>query len=133
MKKLTNHSEGFTAIELLVFILVLAIVAVVGISNIRSLRAQNRDTARKTDINAVYYQLESLYEKNNYYPEKLDTTTLAGIDPESLKDSEDQPFNSTTGAYTYKPSGCSDTKCKSYTISAELEKEAPFTKESLNK
>jgi type II secretory pathway pseudopilin PulG len=137
MKKLHNksdaNSDGFTIIELLVFILVLAIIATVGVSNIRDLRSHDRDTARKTDVNAVYYQLESYYEKNGNYPEKLDVNTLKGIDPASLKDTDDKAFNAENGEYTYKPSNCSDSKCKSYEITAELEKEAPFTKESLNK
>lgn len=133
MRKLTHYSEGFTVIELLVFILVILVISSVGITNIRTLRAQNRDTVRKTDINAVYYQLESYYEKNGNYPEKLDTTTLKGIDPASLKDSDEKTFNEVGGAYSYKPSGCTNTQCKSYTLSAKLEKEADFEKESLNK
>ena len=132
MKKLQNNTAGFTAIELLVFILVLVIVAVVGISNIRALRAENRDAARKTDINATYYQLESFYEKNGYYPQKLTVSTLQGIDPESLKDTRGKSYNEPSSQYTYKTIGCTDQKCKSYTLTADLEKEAPFTKKSLN-
>ena len=133
MKKLSTNSDGFTVIELLVFILVLIIISVIGVSNIRNLRAQNRDTVSKTDINAVHYQLESFYEKNGYYPEKIDVSTLKGIDPASLKDSDQRSFNEQSGNYTYKATSCTDGKCKSYSATAELEKEAPFTKDSLNK
>lgn len=133
MKKLHSNSDGFTAIELLVFVVTLVLLVTLAGVNIRSLRAQNRDSQRKTDISATYYQLEAFYEKNSYYPETIDTTTLKGIDPASLKDSEGKTFNQTTGEYTYKPVGCAEAKCKSYVLSATLEKEAPFTKESLNK
>ena len=66
MRKLHTNSDGFTVIELLVFILVLSVIAVVALSNIRTIRAQNRDQASKTDINATYYQLESFHEKRSY-------------------------------------------------------------------
>lgn len=133
MKKLHAHSEGFTVIELLVFIVVLVTIAVLGISNIRTVRAQNRDTASKTDINAMYYQLESFYEKNGYYPSTIDVVTLKGLDPDSLKDTNQVPINQLGGIYTYKALGCTETKCKSFELTAKLEKEAPFVKQSLNK
>ena len=133
MKKLSQNTHGFTVIELLVVILVLSIVAVLAITNIRGLRAEKRDTISKTDINAVYYQLESFYEKNNYYPEQLSVDTLKGLDPESLKDDLGIAVNDLGGLYTYKPNGCSEAKCKSFELSARLEREAPYTKNSLNK
>lgn len=133
MKKLHTHSDGFTVIELLVFILVIVAIGVLGLSNIRTIRAQNRDNAAKTDINAIYYQLESFHEKNGYYPEKIDATTLKGIDPASLKDKNDLEVNQAGSTYLYKPANCSEAKCKSFELSTELEKEARFVKESLNK
>ncbi|MFO0971176.1 MAG: type II secretion system protein [Candidatus Saccharimonadales bacterium] len=133
MKKHTLDSQGFTIIELLVFIIVITAIAVVGISNIRTLRAQNRDTASKTDINAIYYQLESFHEKNGYYPEKVEAASLAGIDPESLKDKNNLEINAAGSTYAYKPAACVEAKCKSFELSAQLEKEAPFIKQSLNK
>lgn len=133
MKKLSLDSQGFTVIELLVFIVVIVAIAVVGISNVRTLRAQNRDTASKTDINAVYYQLESFHEKNGYYPEKVEASSLAGIDPESLKDKNNLEINALGSTYSYKPANCAEAKCKSFELSTQLEKEAPFIKQSLNK
>jgi type II secretory pathway pseudopilin PulG len=132
MKKLFTNSQGFTVIELLVFILVLVSITVVGVSNVRSLQAQNRDKASKTDINAVYYQLESYYEKNGHYPETIDVAALKGIDPESVKDDLGKKINEEGGNYTYKPTGCSESKCKRFELTTQLEKEAAYTKESLN-
>ena len=133
MKKLHTHSDGFTVIELLVFILILVTIGVLGLSNIRTVRSQNRDTASKTDINAVFYQLESFYEKNGYYPSTVDVAQLKGIDPESLKDNNKLGINQAGGAYTYKPLSCSESKCRSFELTTTLEKEAPFVKQSLNK
>ncbi len=133
MKKRLLSVSGFTVIELLVFITVIVAIAVLGISNIRSLRAQNRDTTSKTDMNALYYQLESFYEKNGYYPEKVAAANLAGIDPASLKDKNNLEINAAGSTYSYKPANCNESKCKSFELSAQLEKEAPFIKQSLNK
>lgn len=133
MRKLTKNSQGFTVIELLVVILVLAALAVIAVANIRGLRAENRDTAAKTDINAIYYQLESFYEENSYYPESLKTETLKGLDPESLKDTDNKAINESDSKYSYRPTSCSENKCKSFELTAQLEKEAPYVKQSLNK
>lgn len=132
MRKLHTHSDGFTVIELLVFILVLSVVAVVAVTNIRTVRAQNRDLTSKTDINALFYQLESFHEKNGTYPSIASSATLKGIDPESLTDTRGLLPNAPGSIYTYKPADCTETKCKSFELSAELEKEAPFVKQSLS-
>lgn len=127
-----QDANGFTIIELLVFIVVLTGLAVLGISNIRTLRAENRDSTTKADINAVYYQLESFYEKNGHYPEALSTETLKGIDPESLKDKNGITVNQDGSLYTYRPINCAEAKCKRYDLTGQLEREAPYTKQSLN-
>jgi type II secretory pathway pseudopilin PulG len=132
MKRLLRNSEGFTVIELLVVIVILVAIAVVGITNIRGLRAENRDTVSKSEINAVYYQLELFYEKNGYYPETISTETLKGVDAESLKDYNNLAINASGSKYNYKPVTCAEAKCKSFTLSAALEKEATYTKRSLN-
>ncbi len=132
MKKLSTNSDGFTVIELLVVVLVLVAIGVVAVTNIRNLRAENRDTVGKTDINAVYYQLESFYEKNGYYPETVSPASLKGIDPESVKDYLGKSISVSGSLYSYKPGFCADAKCKSFELSAQLEKEAPYIKRSLN-
>jgi type II secretory pathway pseudopilin PulG len=132
MKQTRNMNQaGFTVIELLVAILVLIVIAAVAVSNIRGMRADNRDDTRKREINAIYYQLEALHERNGYYPEKLSASTLKGIDPENLKDEQDLAVNATGSQYTYKPKGCSKQKCRSFELSTELEREATYTKLSL--
>lgn len=133
MNKIRERQDGFTVIELLVFILVITTIAVIGISNVRSARAESRDTASKKDINAIYYQLEAFHERNGYYPDNVDAKILTGIDPESLKDKNGIAINQAGGVYVYKPASCGESKCKSFQLTTQLEKEAPFTKQSLNK
>lgn len=127
-----KNQAGFTIIELLVVVLVVSVLTLVGVSNIRSVRAERRDEARKTDVNAMYFQLEAFFEKNSYYPEKLDATTLAGIDPSSLKDTKGSTIGDPASEYTYTPENCSESKCKGYELSSTLEREATYAKQSLN-
>lgn len=126
-----HNSEGFTLIELLVFVLVLTIIAFLALSNIRRLNAIHRDDTNKSHINAIYYQLEAFHEKNGYYPEKLTTTTLKGLDPASLKDTSNVAISDAGSSYKYNPRDCAENKCKSYELETSLENEAPFIKQSL--
>lgn len=129
MKRL--QSDGFTLIELLVFIVVLMTIAFLAVTNIRDLNARHHDETNKEHINAVFYQLESFHETNGYYPEKIDAKTLKGIDPESLKDTNNVPIDNPDSQYSYAPHNCDQGKCKSFDLKTNLQKEAPFTKQSL--
>jgi type II secretory pathway pseudopilin PulG len=135
MKKLshtsTHQSEGFTIIELLVFVAVIAAAGLFAIVNIRSVRSENRDSSQKTDVNTIVYQLESSYQKKNFYPKNIDATTLKGIDQDTLVDVNGIKINETSGSYVYKPLKCDGEKCQSYELIAKLEKEAPYVKKSL--
>ncbi len=133
MKRLQNNNQGFTVIELLVAILVLLVIAGVAVSNIRGLRADNRDEMRKRDINAIYYQLEAFHERSGYYPQKVSADTLKGLDPDSLKDANEVTLGQAGSEYTYQARGCKNGKCASFELSTELEREATYTKLSLNK
>ena len=132
MKKLQLNSDGFTIIELLVFIIVIVAISLVAVSNIRDLRATNRDQNSKVSINAIFYQLELFHEKNGFYPEKIDTTNLKGIEKTDLNDRSGISINQPGSAFAYKPRSCAEAKCKSFELKAKLEKEAPFIKQSLN-
>lgn len=133
MKKSAKlSSAGFTVIELVVFIAISMIVAFAVITNVRSIRAENRDQERKTDINSLFYQLEAFYETNNYYPEQLTEKTLPGVNPDVLKDSNDLSINQAGSEYTYSPEDCKASKCASYELEATLEREINFVKTSLN-
>jgi len=132
MKKIHSNNLGFTVIELLVFIIVITAITLVAVSNIRDLRATNRDQASKIDINTIFYKLEVFFEKNGYYPETIDTKNLQGLELDNLKDKNNVQINQAGSAYTYKPAGCAEAKCKSFELKTLLEKEAPFIKQSLN-
>lgn len=132
MKITKINSSGLTAIEFLVGLLVVSIIAVVALTNIRSMRAENRDTKSKQDINTLAFELESFYQKNNFYPNELNSATLKDTDQEIFKDSRGQVIGQDSVLYTFTPINCVESKCKSFELEAKLELEAPFIKQSLN-
>jgi hypothetical protein len=92
-----------------------------------------RDDERKTAINAMYYSLEEVfYEKNNYYPAYIDKDTLPYIDPALLSDPDGNKIGEAGSDYVYEPTDCREDKCTSYALSANLENEEDFKKESQN-
>ncbi len=131
MKTKQLSKSGFTIIELMVCIVVIAAISVLALTNIRGARAEQRDSQKKSDINAIFFQLESFHEANGYYPKTVDATILKGIDPDSLIDNNGKSITEGTGAYVYSPENCADVKCKTYVLQADLEKEAVFQKLSL--
>lgn len=127
----TQH--GFTIIELLVVIVLALVAAGVFLTQKSSLDAAERDSQRKTAINAMYYSLEEdFYSRNRYYPEHIDSKTLRSMDPALFTDPQGHTLDTALGSYHYDGINCTDGKCKSYSLRATLEKEAEYKKLSRN-
>lgn len=125
----TARSHGFTVIELILVVLLLLGAAGVLTWQRNNLAEGFRDEQKKTAINALYYGLEeSFYKENGYYPLTLTDTTLRTVDKALLKDPSGVMINTAGSAYRYQPERCDQNKCQGYTLSAELEREATFTK-----
>ena len=128
------RQRGFTVLELIVAIVFLLAAATIFFVQNRDLQTVARDSARKTAINELYYNLEDVYfAANQGYPEKLTAEGLKGINPEQLKDPSSRTVGDYGSDYRYEPKDCVDGKCKSYTLTANLENEADFVKDSRNK
>lgn len=123
---------GFTLIELLVVITALTILSVIALTNVRGIRAENRDSDRKKDINTLHYKLEAQYEKNGFYPKNLNKSTLPGINTADLTDSSGVVIGKSNSEYLYTPRDCQRDKCKGYKLETRLEREANFVRDSLN-
>lgn len=129
-----KRSAGFTVIEILALIVFLGTIAVLLLIQKGNLSATQRDDQRKTAINAMYYNLEEVfYEQNGHYPAKIDSKTLRAMDPELFTDPKGIKMNEQDAEYIYTPSNCENDKCKSYKLSAPLEKEAEYSKTNRNK
>lgn len=131
MKK---HSQnGFTIIELVVVIVLLCAASILFFVQKNNVQVAARDDKRKTAINAIYYNLEEVfYEKNQYYPTKLEAKDLPAMDPALLTDTNGVKIDDTENVpeYQYEPSNCDADKCKSYTLRTILENEADYVKKS---
>jgi prepilin-type N-terminal cleavage/methylation domain-containing protein len=128
------RQRGFTVLELLVAIVFLIAAGTVFFIQKRDLEVAARDSARKTAINAMYYNLEDVfYPANNGYPEHLTADQLKGLDPTILKDPNGKTIGDYGSDYRYDTKDCGNGLCKSYTLTATLEHEGNYVKDSRNK
>lgn len=128
-----KREHGFTVIELIVVILFLAATASILLIQKGNLSAANRDSQRKTAINAMYYSLEEVYfERNGNYPAKIDSKTLRAMDPDLFKDPYGVTLGEADSDYRYEGINCDNNKCKGYSLRANLEKEDDYVKTNRN-
>lgn len=136
MVSLKNRSKGFTIVELLIVIVVIAILATLVIVTFTGIQQKARDSQRQTDINAIDSHLEAYFAENGKYPSFTQLTTpsfvsanMKGLDPEALvgpKGTAIANSDSTGDAYGYvpTPSGCdngSGGDCTGFKLTAQLE------------
>lgn len=120
MKKI---SKGFSLIELLVVIGIVAILAALATFNFNTARIRARDAQRKSDLRTVRDAIELYKTDNNYnVPTSADFATLltdlGDFINGSVSDPKVQMNQASWEEYTYTPSG--DT----YTLTACLENTA---------
>lgn len=149
MVSLKKRSEGFTIVELLIVIVVIAILATLVIVTFSGIQQKARDSQRQTDINALDSHVEAFYAENGAYPtatQIADATWrgkyMKGLDPAALVSPKGANLNDSTkaDAYSYKPTqddgttACTgtdvtttgdtpvvDTSCTKFTMSAPME------------
>ncbi len=127
-----RRTRGFTVIELIVVLVVAGIGFTLFVTQKANIDAAARDDKRKTAINAMYYSLEEVYyAEKGYYPQEIDSKTLRAIDPALFADPDGLKLGDPLSTYHYEGTDCSnDGHCKHYTLSASLEREAEYTKNS---
>lgn len=129
MKNRTRR--GFTIIELTVVIVFAALLLVLFFIQKTNVDAMDRDEHRKVAINAMYYALEEgFYKEKNYYPETISEDNLKVIDPALFTDPEGVNVGNEASSYRYEPVGCSEGKCKGYTLRGILEREDIYIKQN---
>src|SRR3989344_4455904 len=71
------HLKGFTLVELVIAMTIVAVLATIGFATFSSILKNNRDQERIKDLNSVKQALE-LYRSNNHsYPASLDLSCLS--------------------------------------------------------
>lgn len=137
MVSLKNRSKGFTIVELLIVIVVIAILATLVIVTFTGIQQKARDSQRQTDINAVDSHLEAYFAESGNYPTLANlqdgtwvSANLKGLDPQALvgpKGGALTGSTSTGDAYGYvvTPTGCDNTAtgtpCAGFTLTSKLE------------
>jgi len=87
LKTLQKAQKGFTIIELLIVIAIIAILAGLVLNNFQGAQAKARDTQRVTRTNALHSKLEEFYNEASAYPNSVsDASWFPGIDAKSLED-----------------------------------------------
>ena len=82
-RRFSSSQSGFTGIELLIVLTIVAIVALLVANNIQEALAKGRDIERRSEINAIRDKLEEYWHANESYP--ADFTPL-NITPDTLTD-----------------------------------------------
>lgn len=153
MISLKNKSKGFTLVELLIVIVIIAILATIVLVTYTGAQKKARDSKRQSDLVAINNTLQQFYTagdgtQSNYYPtltQLSDTaaggwvaTNLKGFDPNALKDPGGNAIAATASAknygYVVTPTGCDNTTtmCTNFVITADLEGGGTFVKQSTN-
>lgn len=150
-----KKQKGFTIVELLIVIVVIAILATLVIVTFTGIQRKARDSQRQTDINAVASHVEAFYAQYGYYPTEADlalasfqTSYMKGLDPQALIDPKGTAIATATSSTAYGyvaagASGCVNTTvsdptgastanngCDSYTLTATLESGGTYQKKS---
>lgn len=118
MISLKHKSKGFTIVELLIVIVIIAILATLVIVTFTGIQKKARDSQRQTDIIALDSHLEAFYAEHGFYPSYKDVTTaswvsanMKGLDPNALLApnsstvlaNTDPATATTTTSYNYYP------------------------------
>lgn len=129
--------KGFTLIELMIAISIIAIISSIGLISYSQAQALGRDAKRKQDLRSVAVALELYYQKNKQYPaspnnqwySKLGPDWIPGMVPlyidslpkDPLKDQED-PWREGYYGYSFFSAQCGNYAAgQFYVLSVKLE------------
>ncbi len=77
-RKTKQQSQGFTIVELLIVIVVIAILAAITVVAYNGIQQRARDAQRQSDIVTIKKALELYYTANNRYPAGSGSTSING-------------------------------------------------------
>lgn len=155
MISLKRKQSGFTIVELLIVIVVIGILAAIVITTFTGVQKKGRDADRKSDINAIYSQVEVYFAQEAKYPSlnQMNNSTTApstatwrtdnlkGLQDDALTDPKGSSAalvdSAAANAYSYAttPANCDNGAggdCTGFTLTATLEAGGTFVKTGSN-
>ncbi len=123
----TPNHKGFTLVELLISIGIMAVVFGVIISSTSQIQKQGRDTQRQADLRNIQGSLQQYYADQGYYPASLGSSITGGGRTYLASVPKDPSTGNGYGYAPYATSGLgtcdnsSSPKCNYYELCATLE------------
>jgi prepilin-type N-terminal cleavage/methylation domain-containing protein len=113
----SKFTNGFTLVEVVVVIAIIAILTVIIFPSVNNIRAKNRDAEKVSDIATIQIGLSMFYSKNGFYPDDLNVLVPKFVPNEAL--TGPAPYN----LYKYIPLTRveGNSNCSSYHLGAQLE------------
>lgn len=76
---MTNKTKGFTLIEILIVVAIIAILASIVIVGVAPAQQSGRDARRISDLQNIRNGLQLFYSRCGFYPGLTNSTTCAGV------------------------------------------------------
>lgn len=114
-----KYQKGFTLIEILVVIAIIAVLTGIGLASFQGAQAKARDAKRKGDLKAVATALQALYNDNQKFPNPTGDQNLSSYTPLTSNYIKSVPTDPLSGNPVYCINISTDNQ--SYTIYAKLE------------
>lgn len=141
---ISKASKGFTLIELLIVVSIIGVIALIGIASYQAVTKSGRDSKRQTDLKAIQSEMERYFADQGFYPAQVGETGMqTALDsgaaftsstgnpapPASMKTYFNKLPQDSSNGYKYiaTPVNCSNlssSKCSSYCLYADLEKDS---------
>lgn len=122
--------KGFTLVELLISVSIIAILIAIGMASYSTINKQSRDTKRKSDIQQLRSALEMYRSQNGYYPNTgggayTDASGLSGaLSPTYIPAIPNDPRSTAPYIYRYMATNLSLGQYYGYCLSSTLETQA---------
>lgn len=111
-----KNQKGFTFIELLVSVTIVAVMMSIAAVSYANVNRRSRDSKRRADLETIRSALEICRANTGTYPASIISSITCSDSAVTLATTPDDPLNTGVHVYTY-----SRPTTTTYTISAELE------------